>query len=111
MNRISELPGHMESMSQGLLELMFRCSHGLYTLRTLLRGVGPLAFLSPPTYFAVFRLCLFIAPDFGFLNRREAELETRVQVWHTRLRHFAEPVAFSGGGRSERRAIEPHFDA
>lgn len=111
MTRLSELNSHVSSVSTALIDLFFRCSFGLFSLRTLLRGVGPIAFLSPPTYFLVFRLCLLVAPDFVYLSKREAELEARFQVWHTRLRHVAEPVAFSGGGPAERRAIEPHFDA
>eukprot|EP00930_Biecheleria_cincta_P014156 TRINITY_DN12293_c0_g1_i1.p1 TRINITY_DN12293_c0_g1~~TRINITY_DN12293_c0_g1_i1.p1 ORF type:complete len:1329 (+),score=246.46 TRINITY_DN12293_c0_g1_i1:92-4078(+) len=111
MHRVSELKGHITEMGRVFVDSMFKCSHGLYTFRMLVRGLGPLAFASTPAYFAIYQFCLLFAPDFSFISRRQAQLETRFRMAHARLRSFAEPVAFSGGGLAERRNIEPHFEA
>jgi len=45
------------------------------------------------------------------MGQQTQTLNSRFQALHTRLRHIAEPVAFSGGGQGERQIVERQFDA
>lgn len=57
------------------------------------------------------RWTLRFAPDRRQFIQETQTLNTRFQTLHTRLRHIAEPVAFSGGGAAERQTVEAQFDA
>jgi len=87
------------------------CSVAAYMLPTLVGGGGPKTLAILGGSFALFGACQAIAPDWKRISQDFKKLEMRFQVLHTRLRHVAEPVAFSGGGGAERRVVEPRFEA
>lgn len=82
----------------------------LYFLPLLLRGGGLLPagtlILLYLTHSAVRTHWM---PNFKELAARQSDFENRFQVAQTRMRHVAEPVAFSGGGDSERERVQEHF--
>jgi len=110
VQRINEVRGvmdHLEGLTENLLKVL---SMAAFTLPMLVRGggFGTVAVLGGS--FAVFGACQALAPDWKKIEQKMQKYETRFQVLHTRLRHIAEPVAFSGGGGAERRVIEPLFE-
>lgn len=84
---------------------------GLWMLPSLVGGGGPwpIVILAAHSLFNLWTIRF--APDWRSFIKTASTLHTRFQVLHTRLRHIAEPVAFSGGGGAERRVIESQFNA
>jgi len=101
---LDEVKGHLQSTCGQMVQM-------LYFLPLLLRGGGPMP--------AMMLVCLYIThsivrkywmPNFKAITATYSEFEDRFQVAQTRMRHVAEPVAFSGGGEAERLRVEEHFE-
>jgi len=111
IKRIEEVGQLVDSGVQTILHSVSSAQIGLWMLPALVGGAGVQALVLLAANAALNIWTLRFAPDWkGFVQQAKA-LDSRFEVLHTRLRHIAEPVAFSGGGGAERRVIEAQFDA
>jgi ABC-type uncharacterized transport system fused permease/ATPase subunit len=83
----------------------------LYSLPMFIRGGGVApAFTLLGLYLIHYVVRNRWMPNFKAITAKYTSYEANFQVAQTRVRHVAEPVAFSGGGEMERLRIEEHFE-
>merc|ERR1719361_2667505 len=111
VQRVAEARELFQDLLSCLEPLAMTCSMAAFTMPILMRGGGFRSLAILGASFTVFGVCQALAPDWKKITNDINKMEMRFQVLHTRLRHVAEPVAFSGGGGAERRIVEAQFDA
>jgi len=111
LQRIAESQDVIFAVIELLVEILRSTLRGMWMMRTLLGGAGLQSLTGFAMNTALNLFTLWFAPDWRSFVKKTQTLDTRFQVLHSRLRHNAEPVAFSGGGGAERQIIERQFDA
>lgn len=109
--RLAEVMSLFDALASEVTELLLPLAQALWIFPTMFRGVAWLSPLLLLVNFLLYRGTQLLAPNLPTLQAQAMALEARFQQLHTRLRRMAEPVAFSGGGSTERAIIEPHFQA
>eukprot|EP00747_Dinoflagellata_sp_TGD_P037756 gnl/TRDRNA2_/TRDRNA2_139265_c5_seq1.p1 gnl/TRDRNA2_/TRDRNA2_139265_c5~~gnl/TRDRNA2_/TRDRNA2_139265_c5_seq1.p1 ORF type:complete len:474 (-),score=84.83 gnl/TRDRNA2_/TRDRNA2_139265_c5_seq1:43-1350(-) len=101
---MDELKGQLQGTGGLVIQMLMFCP-------VLIRGGG---FLPGATLVGLCALHYvvrtFWMPNFKAITAEHSVYEDRFQVAQTRMRHVAEPIAFSGGGETERLRVERHFE-
>lgn len=111
MQRIADAKGLLDDIKRQLSATGGSVIQMLYFLPLLLRGGGGVPALAlVGLYLMHFVVRTYWMPNFKAMTAKDTELEECFQVAQTRMRHVAEPIAFSGGGDMERLRVEEHFE-
>lgn len=110
MQRIAEAKQLLEEIKGQLQYTGGVTVQMLYCLPLLVRGGGLLPAIQLLLLFAThFVVRTYWMPNIKAMTAETSEIEDQLQVMQARIRHLAEPVAFSNGGEAERQRIEEHF--
>lgn len=111
MQRIGEAKSLLDDLKGQLFSTGSMAVQMLYFLPLLLRGGGILPAL---TLAGLYVLHMAVRkhwmPNYKAITAEHSGYEERLQVAQTRMRHVAEPVAFSGGGDAERLRVMDRFE-
>lgn len=111
LQRISEARALLDELKGQLSSTAGLAIQMLYFLPLLIRGGGPLPAVTLAGLYAThLAVRTYWMPNFKAITAKHSDFEERFQVAQTRMRHVAEPVAFSGGGETERQRVEEHFE-